>query len=298
MSESVLTAHNRRLRQADPLLPEAAALAGPKAGDAQLECPDGVGVAALVECDPDSFGAIWSAARTHVLRAQAGTPAALANLLSQWDAHTAAQVNTGDDDAQLSITWPSRDNTAPPLFVRRGLAPWTVTAIRRAGQHTPAGDSSVDVRRMRPDELETATSLWMQLVAWDNGFMGHPARPTTEHGLRTDLENSVHDPQWTWMAVDDDEPVGLLKVYPPEQSDWVQPLSRILPAAYLGVLFVAPGRRSSGVGAAMVAEAHAELDAAGIPATLLHYAGLNPLSGPFWHRCGYRPLWTKWARMP
>lgn len=22
------------------------------------------------------------------------------------------------------------------------------------------------------------------------------------------------------------------------------------------------------------------------------YAGANPLSAPFWHRCGYRPLWT------
>jgi hypothetical protein len=28
--------------------------------------------------------------------------------------------------------------------------------------------------------------------------------------------------------------------------------------------------------------------------TLLHYAALNPLSAPFWHRSGYRPLSTRW----
>jgi hypothetical protein len=32
--------------------------------------------------------------------------------------------------------------------------------------------------------------------------------------------------------------------------------------------------------------------------TTLHYATMNPLSGPFWHRWGYRSLWTLWTRRP
>jgi hypothetical protein len=52
------------------------------------------------------------------------------------------------------------------------------------------------------------------------------------------------------------------------------------------------------VGAALVRRGHGDLDAAGVDVTLLHYAGLNPLSGPFWHRCGYRPLWTGWQARP
>jgi hypothetical protein len=56
--------------------------------------------------------------------------------------------------------------------------------------------------------------------------------------------------------------------------------------------------RSGGVGAALVAVAHAALDPAGVDLTLLRYAVLNPLSAPFWHRCGYRPLWTWWAVSP
>jgi hypothetical protein len=44
--------------------------------------------------------------------------------------------------------------------------------------------------------------------------------------------------------------------------------------------------------------AHDELDARGISVTLLHYAQLNPLSGPFWSRMGYRPLWTGFQSRP
>jgi hypothetical protein len=32
--------------------------------------------------------------------------------------------------------------------------------------------------------------------------------------------------------------------------------------------------------------------------TLLHYSQMNPLSAPFWHRMGYRPLWTTWEARP
>jgi len=43
---------------------------------------------------------------------------------------------------------------------------------------------------------------------------------------------------------------------------------------------------------------HDELSARGIDVTLLHYSQMNPLSAPFWHRMGYRPLWTTWEARP
>ena len=43
---------------------------------------------------------------------------------------------------------------------------------------------------------------------------------------------------------------------------------------------------------------HGELDARGIDLTLLHYSQVNPLSAPFWHRMGYRPLWSTWEARP
>jgi GNAT superfamily N-acetyltransferase len=68
--------------------------------------------------------------------------------------------------------------------------------------------------------------------------------------------------------------------------------------AYLQTMFVEPGQRGGGVGAALAARVHHELDARGIDVTLLHYSQLNPLSAPFWHRMGYRPLWTTWEARP
>jgi len=63
-------------------------------------------------------------------------------------------------------------------------------------------------------------------------------------------------------------------------------------------MFVRPGERSGGIGACLVRQVHSELDARGIDLTLLHYAQVNPLSAPFWHRMGYRPLWSTWEARP
>jgi GNAT superfamily N-acetyltransferase len=59
-----------------------------------------------------------------------------------------------------------------------------------------------------------------------------------------------------------------------------------------------PGERGTGAGGALIRHVHDALDARGIDLTLLHHAQLNPLSAPFWHRMGYRPLWTTWEARP
>ena len=51
-------------------------------------------------------------------------------------------------------------------------------------------------------------------------------------------------------------------------------------------------------GAALVAELHRQLGAAGIAVALLHYEQTNPLAAPFWGRQRYRPLWTSWEARP
>jgi len=50
-----------------------------------------------------------------------------------------------------------------------------------------------------------------------------------------------------------------------------------------------------GVAAQILRHVHDAMDTAGIAVTLLHYGALNPLSGPLWHRSGYRPLRTRWT---
>jgi len=63
-------------------------------------------------------------------------------------------------------------------------------------------------------------------------------------------------------------------------------------------MYLRPQDRGGGTGAALVSQVHDVLDARGIDVTLLHYAQVNPLSAPFWHRMGYRPLWTIWKARP
>jgi GNAT superfamily N-acetyltransferase len=68
--------------------------------------------------------------------------------------------------------------------------------------------------------------------------------------------------------------------------------------AYLQTMYLRPRDRGAGIGAALVSQVHHVLDTRGIDVTLLHYGQVNPLSAPFWHRMGYRPLWTIWEARP
>ena len=63
-------------------------------------------------------------------------------------------------------------------------------------------------------------------------------------------------------------------------------------------MYVQPDDRGHGAGPALVGQLHREADAAGVAVTLLHHEQVNPLSGPFWSRQGYRPLWTSWEARP
>ncbi len=107
------------------------------------------------------------------------------------------------------------------------------------------------------------------------------------------------DPEpWVWLAERDGAPVGLLTAERPEVAAWIAPMTNPQPVAYLQQGFVPPSERGTGIGAMLTACFHADIEAADIPVTLLHYAQTNPLSAPFWSQQGYRPLWTSWEARP
>jgi GNAT superfamily N-acetyltransferase len=152
---------------------------------------------------------------------------------------------------------------------------------------------------MRDVDLEVAIGLQWELARWNRQFGGREPRPSTEANSRRILRGRLAaTSSWTWVAEVAGAVTGLVVVTPPERADWVAASVASGPVAYVGCLVVGAGYRGDGVGAALVATAHAALDAAGVGVTLLHYYAMNPLSVPFWHRCGYRPLWTEWSRRP
>ena len=210
------------------------------------------------------------------------------------------------------VTWPARDVSGVTALLRRGMQALTVIAVRTAEPAQtvvsagPAGapDGNVTsaglvIREAGPADLDAVTEFEMGVICFDAQFGAAIIRPATEALVRAETQAALTArPAWAWLAERDGRPVGLVHVQPPEHSGWIAGMTRPGVTAYLQTMFVRPGQRSSGVGAALVRHVHGVLDARGVQTTLLHYAQMNPLSAPFWNRMGYRPLWTGWEVRP
>jgi ribosomal protein S18 acetylase RimI-like enzyme len=161
------------------------------------------------------------------------------------------------------------------------------------------GAEPVVVRELQAADFDAVVDLWLAEIRWDAQFGGVFERAGTVDRLRERVRNIVSFGQsWAWVAERGGELLGMIVVERPPGADWMLPRVRAESVGYISCLSVRAGERGSGVGTSLVAQAHLALDEAGVAATLLDYAALNPLSGPFWHRLGYRPLWTAWELLP
>ena len=316
----------RRWRAADPLLPEPGFTHGAVPGSPAPHCGAELFVAgaggqvrAAARCDhwtgaPGSLDLSWGATRRFQLTALVADGAVadgLDELLSLWRAHLAGVPGAGDADTAAVVNWPSRDADGIAALLRHGLAPLEVLAARSTPRRMPGPAPVIPndpvlraggpllIRRAGPADVEVVARLGLEIIRWDARFGTVNERADTLGALRLEVAGLLAGPQpWTWLAECDGAAVGMLAAQRPADAGWITPLTGTAPAAYLMLMFVAPGERGAGVGAALVAEFHRELDQAGVPVTLLHYELLNPLSAPFWNRHGYRPLWTTWQATP
>ena len=256
---------------------------------------------------PGSLELAWGAASQFALTPWVIGPdvgKGLGQLLERWRRHLTRQQDAADEDSLALVRWPSRDADGVRALLDHGLRPLTVIAARPAGRGFDAdraGSGSADLRIRAADEgdLDVLERLGMEMMRYDACFGSVSVRPDTARGLRESAARTLAAAQpWTWLAERDGEAVGMVQAEPPEAAGWVVPLVRARPVAYLGEMSVLPEARGLGVGTALVAHLHRELDAAGVAVTLLHHAQLNPLSAPFWNRMGYRPLWTSWEIRP
>jgi ribosomal protein S18 acetylase RimI-like enzyme len=298
----VVAAHERRLPVLDPLLPTTHPLVRRDPADLTLLAGGGMALLRRERPDPASFLANWGAAEQHQLVARVGGAAPVAAmdaLLDQARDRVLAHASAHDPDTEVNLTWPTRDVAMTRVFLAHGLVPATVIAARPADRPSPDAATGARVRPIGAADLDDATSLWLEELRWDAQFGKAVERPSAAAAIRQELTGLlVGDRPRAWIAEAAGQVAGLLVLEPPEHAGWVAPLTSSAPAAYLSCLVVTAGRRGSGAGAALVRQAHGALDAAGVAVTLLHYAALNPLSGPFWHRSGYRPLWTIWHTRP
>jgi GNAT superfamily N-acetyltransferase len=294
-----------RWRAADPLLPAPGPVPAHCGAELVVTGPGG-SVSAAGWCEhwagpAGSLDRSWGAARRFQLTAQVAGPGALDVLLSRWREHLAAVPGTADRDTAATVTWPSRDVDGIATLLRHGLDPLEVIAARTGpARAQPAPACGVLIRQAGPDDIDAVVRLGLEVIRYDSRFGTVREREDTVPGLRAEAAASlVTGPgAWTWLAERDGEAVGLLAAQRPEAAGWIAPMVGLAPAAYLMLMFVAPGERGGGIGAALTGRFHHEADASGVAVTLLHYEQLNPLSAPFWNRQGYRPLWITWQATP
>jgi len=303
----------RRWQGLDPMLPGRADLpdgcAAPLVAAGTNGRPAGLGVCRHEYVPADTLNQTWGAAGRFslILRLrEPDTSAALDHLLGQWHDHLARLPEAGAQDTAAMISWPSRDVSGVNALLQHGMQSLTVVAVRPAGQAADSGQHDAGsgqrdliIREAGPADLGAVTEFEMGVIRYDAQFGSAILRPATEALVRAETQAALaRRPAWAWLAERDGQPVGLVHVQPPELSAWVAGMTRPGVTAYLQTMFVRPGERGGGVGAALVRHAHGVLDARGVQTTLLHYAQVNPLSAPFWSRMGYRPLWTGWEVRP
>ena len=298
----------RRWQGLDPLLPEPSdppeGCMPPLLALGDNGRPAGLGVCRHQHVPADTLAQTWGAAAKFVLTMrlrEADTKPAVDDLLTQWREHLETQPEARKDDTAAIVNWPARDVTGVLALLRHGLRPVTVIAVRQAGRPSPANTPAKGpvIRPAGPADLDVVTELEMGVVRYDAHFGGSVPRPATAALVRAEAQAALAKrPGWTLLAEHDSQPVALAVVEPPEAATWIAGMTRPGATAYLQTMFVHPAQRSGGTGAALVRHVHDELDTRGVDLTLLHYAQVNPLSAPFWHRMGYRPLWSTWEARP
>jgi hypothetical protein len=298
--DDLLAAVAARWRALDP------ALAAPQPPYADLEVLSGQGFLGAFRSlapEPGIPLSPWYAAHRFRLRPLVTEPveSTMDTLVSAWRDRIGTDPALTEPDSAAYVMVPSREPAAFGALYRHGLTPYSIGAIRLAGQSAPPAPCppGVTVRQAGPDDLDVVAALATDQVRAEVAFGTAYVRAGLADLVRADMETVLRAPRrWAWLAERDGAPVGLLTANPPPDSLWLAAYTDLRPLAYLSLAWVLPGSRDSGVGAALAGTAHAAFDAAGMAATMLHYALASPWSGPFWHRHGYRPLWTAWQATP
>lgn len=253
---------------------------------------------------PGEVGRTWGVPDQHWLTPLVGgadPEGALDSLLTSWrDQLEKLPGGTGAESAAL-LTWPARDVCGVRPLQRHGLQPYSVLAARERRRGVPPAlpPRDVTIRLADMQDLTAVVSLVMEDHRYEEHFGGVFIQPETAEQTRRVVARALsRPPSWIWLAERRGRAVGLVWVSPPERARWVAPLVNAAPAAYVGYGVVAEEERGHGIGTSLVSQAHHALDSLGVAVTLLNYAVMNPLSGPFWNRMGYRPLWTTWEIRP
>ncbi|PXY24797.1 N-acetyltransferase [Prauserella sp. PE36] len=278
----------------DPLLPETV---DPGAGERlTASLPDGREVeGVLYRARYEGWASLWHSRRTWELAPlDAGLGGEAMSALLGALRQRLARESPGPDSA-CTVTWPSLDTGVVPALLRHGLTPSAVLAVRERAPVPEVRAGGVDVRAATGADAEDLAGLWLDELRYAALVGPAVERPDAARRLLAELRRTLARGEPVWLAEAEGVPVGLaVCAWPAPAPD------RIANGlwARVGTVSVAPEARGTGVGRTLMATAHRELLARGAHGTYLFYSPHNALSSVFWHRQGYRPLWTIWEVRP
>lgn len=283
-------------RRFDPLLPHTA---DPGEGDRVVAAAPGFGEVrgVLRHTRHDGAAALWQARDTWELcpaRTDVGGDGMAALVTT---ARTRLRRSNPGPDSAFCVLWPSRDRAAGAALVAGGLVPASVLAVREGDGDTTAGPSvdGAAVRSARETDVGDITDLWLEELHYSALVGPTVVREGTPALLTGEVHRSLRAGDPLWVAESDGVVAGTALCRRPE------PVPRRLPGlwALVGTVSVLPALRGTGIGRALLSTVHEALGSRhGARGTYVFYSPHNALSSVFWHRQGYRPLWTRWEVRP
>ena len=293
--------HNERLSRLDPDLGAVAAL---DLDRARAVWEDGGALATWTrtEIQEGDLISLWGALEQDVLTIRSASPIggeAFDNLLDHFD-RARDQAPRGEDCESL-VRLPALEASGALPLLARGFRPSACTAILTRLAPCESGPGVGGARRpllreARTGDADAITELLMEMhesdIAWGCGRR----RPAMREILGGLAAEACRRTGWTWVIEEGDGLVGTASLMSSEEASWATSATSAAPAVYVGFLAVRARDRRHGAGAGLVNRAHAKALEHGAVASILDHTALSPLSSTFWHRRGYRPLWTNWVR--
>ncbi|OXM57138.1 GNAT family N-acetyltransferase [Amycolatopsis thailandensis] len=285
-----------RFAALDPLLPPPP----PLPPGEPVEAGGAAGTIAHVRFAAGSWQRLWSPAHLQILSAflphDAG--AGMSALLSAWRERIA--LADAEPDSSCTVTWPSRDVVVARALLDHGLAPQLALAVRAPAAGEAYSVPGVTVRESSGGDLEEIVALRFEELRYTS-FVGHGVvRPGAEALLEEEVRRGLQFGGRVWIAEEEGVTVGMVTSGKRSPLPGDALAGRLPPGewGYVGTLAVTAAARGRGIGRALTAAAHDELFSPSLRGTFVSYNPANPLSPVFWHRQGYRPLWTTWAASP
>ncbi|KDN21616.1 GNAT family N-acetyltransferase [Amycolatopsis rifamycinica] len=299
IAEPLLAAHRARFAAVDPLLPPAPPpAAGERLDAATSDGTQVTGVLQRVRLAPGDVPMLWSAADTWQLFPYFGDTGTEGVDLLLRALKGRLSTEPTEDDSACVVVWPSRDAEAIRAFLDHGLVPLSALGVRTAPP--PEGLPEIAVRRAGPDDYDTALKLAEATFEY-TGLVASARRANTAELLGPALRRALAETEpLVWLAEEDGEPRALAQCAWEDATPGSEAAELLPPGrwGYVNNVVTLPGERGGGFGRALMAHVHRELHRGGATRTYLYYNPTNPLSSVFWHRQGYRPLWTTWEVRP